>query len=205
MPENLTQNEVDSHTDPSVAKQYDNKTPKVEQITDFFKLVDGNKISMLNTYRDGVGMVGRSMAVSKRSGPDILYLANGHSQKMKDLASNKEVQITFQDGKTQDWISVSGTATTVSNSDPRIKEIYVSMIKAWFGDLGDGKHDGGPDDPRMTLIEVKSKYVSYYKKEVGTLGMMKEVGLATVTGKVADTGVLRELQEADLEKARTMS
>jgi hypothetical protein len=57
----------------------------------------------------------------------------------------------------------------------------------------------------MTLIEVKAKFVTYYKTEVGTLGMMKEVGVAAVTGKVANTGVLRELQEADLEKARTMS
>jgi general stress protein 26 len=145
------------------------------------------------------------MAVSKRSGPDILYLANAHSQKMKDLDSNKEVNITFHDSKTQDWISISGTATTISNTDQRIKELHNAGIKAWFGDLGDGKHDGGPDDPRMTLIEVKSKFVVYYKTSVGTLGMMKEVGGAMITGKVANTGVLRELKEADLEKARTMS
>lgn len=151
------------------------------------------------------GPIGRSMAVSKRSGPDILYLANKHSQKIKDLDANKEVNITFHDSKTQDWISITGTATTVSNSDPRIKEIYSTGIKAWFGDLGDGKHDGGPEDPRMTLIEVKSKYAVYYKTTVGTLGMMKEVGGAVLTGKVANTGVLRELKETDLEKARTMS
>jgi len=145
------------------------------------------------------------MAVSKRSGPDILYLANAHSQKMKDLDSNKEVQITFQNTKTQDWISISGTASTISNSDPGIKELHSSAVKAWFGDLGDGKHDGGPDDPRMTLIEVKSKFATYYKTSVGTMGFMKEVGVAAVTGKVAETGVLRELQEVDLQKAREMS
>jgi hypothetical protein len=55
MPENLTQGEVNSQTDPSVAKQYDNDTPKEEQIQDLFKLIDGNKVSMLNTYRNGVG------------------------------------------------------------------------------------------------------------------------------------------------------
>ncbi len=145
------------------------------------------------------------MAVSKRSGPDILYLANAHSQKFKDLSQNDEVQITFQDTSTQDWISISGTATVQSNTDPRIKELWSKQIKVWFGDLGDGKHDGGPEDPRMTLIEVRAKYVAYYKMQVGTLGFMKEAGVAAVTGKVAQTGLLRELGEADLEKARSMS
>jgi general stress protein 26 len=144
------------------------------------------------------------MAVSKRSGLDILFLSNGHSKKFSDLEQNKEVQVTFQDSKTQDWISISGTATTVSNTDPRIKEIYSTPIKAWFGDLGDGKHDGSADDPRMTLIEVKAKYVVYYLTQVGLLGYMKEVGVATMTGKIANTGVIRELNEQDIELARRM-
>lgn len=55
MPEDLKHSEVNSQTDPSVAKQYDTETPKDQQIEEFFKLVDGNKVSMLNTYRNGVG------------------------------------------------------------------------------------------------------------------------------------------------------
>jgi general stress protein 26 len=144
------------------------------------------------------------MAIAKRNGPDFLFLANKHSQKFSDLDSNKEVQITFQDSSNQDWVSVSGTATTVSNSDPRIKELWSNSVKAWFGDLGDGKHDGSADDPRVSLIEVKAKYITYWLHQVGALGFVKEVGVAAVTGKVADTGVLRELKENDLEQARKL-
>lgn len=142
------------------------------------------------------------MAIAKRTGPDFLFLANNHSQKISDLSSNKEVQIVFQDSKTQDWISVTGTATTTSNSDSRIKDVWSNGVKAWFGDLGDGKHDGSPNDPRMTLIEVKAKYVTYWLHQVGALGFAKEVVGAAITGKVANTGVIRELNEAELEKAR---
>jgi len=144
------------------------------------------------------------MAVGKRSGLDILFLANAHSRKFSDISQNPEVQVTFQDSKTQDWISISGTVTTTSNTDPRIKDIWSHGVKAWFGDLGDGKHDGGPDDPRVSLIEVKAKYVVYYLTKVGLLGYVKEVGGAALTGKVADTGVLRELDEKDIEQARRM-
>lgn len=158
MPESL-KSEVTKEQDPSVTKQFDSKTPKDEQWKDLYDLVDEKKISILSTYRKGTGPVGRSMAVAKRHGPDFLYLANAHSRKFDDLALNKEVQITFQDSKTQDWVSISGEATTTSNEDPRIKEFYTSTISAWFGDLGDGVHDGTWKDPRMTLIEVKPKYM----------------------------------------------
>jgi general stress protein 26 len=133
-----------------------------------------------------------------------MFLANKHSKKFSDLDANKEVQITFQDSSNQDWVSISGTATTTSNSDPRIKELWSNGTKAWFGDLGDGKHDGSADDPRMTLIEVKAKYITYWMHQVGALGFMKEVGVAAVTGQVANTGATRELKEAAIEQARKM-
>jgi general stress protein 26 len=149
------------------------------------------------------GPVGRSMAIAKRTGPDFLFLGNRHSKKFSDLEKNKEVQITFQNSKDQSWISVTGTAVTSSNSDSRIKDVWSQGTRAWFGDLGDGTHTGGPEDPRMTLIEVKSKYVSYYATDVSMLGMAKEVIGAAVTGGVANTGKLRELNEQDLERARS--
>lgn len=55
MPEQLKSHEVESKTDPSVAKQYDTETDKVTQIKDFFSLADDKKIGILNTYRNGVG------------------------------------------------------------------------------------------------------------------------------------------------------
>ena len=81
MPEALKASEVNSQTDPTVAKQYDNETPKDQAFKEFYELVDKEKIGMLNTYRNTVGPVGRSMALAKRDGPDFLFLANYHSQK----------------------------------------------------------------------------------------------------------------------------
>jgi hypothetical protein len=40
---------------------------------------------------------------------------------------------------------------------------------------------------------------------VGTLGFVKEVGVAAVTRQVANTGVQRQLLESDLEQARRES
>ena len=202
MPEPLTREEIDSKTDPSVSKQWDDKTSKEEQVQDLYKIVDGLKAGLLTTIRPGIGPVSRSMAVAKRKGPDFLFLANNHSNKFKDLEHSKQVQVTFQNSSTQDWVSVTGEATTLSNEDPRIKELFNPGVSAWFGNLGDGVHTGKADDPRVTLIEVTAKYISYWKATVGTLGFLKEVGVAAMTGKVADTGLLRQLVEEDIELAR---
>ncbi len=202
MPEALKQSEVDSGTDPSVAKQYDTTTPKDEQWKDLYNIIDGKNISMLSTYRNGVGPVGRSMAVGKRAGPDILYLANKNSKKFGDIKENPEVQVTINDPKTQDWVSISGTVQTTANDDPRIKDIYTPAIAAWFGDLKDGTHDGTYKDPRMAIIEVKAKYIVYWKKEVSSLGFLKEVGVAATMGSVAQTGSHREFSQEEIEKER---
>ena len=62
-----------------------------------------------------------------------------------------------------------------------------------------GVHTGKAEDPRVTLIEFVPKYVVYWKHTVSTAGFVKEIGMAAATGKVATTGLLRELTEQDLE------
>jgi len=215
MPESLTKSEITSQTDPSVAKQYDTTSPLSQKLSDLYAITDALKIGLLGTIRPNLipnsssspsGPVSRSMAVAKRQGPDFLFLANTHSKKFTDLAHNPTVSLTFQNSSTQDWVSIAGTATKASgdSTDPRIKEIYKPGVNAWFGDLGDGVHTGGPEDPRMAIIEVKAQYVTYWKSEVSSVGYVKEVVVAAVTGKVANTGVLRELGEKELEEARRM-
>ncbi|KAI4254277.1 MAG: hypothetical protein LQ352_003193 [Teloschistes flavicans] len=198
----LTEEEVNSKTDPSVSKQWDETTPKEEQFKELYKIIDGLKGSLFTTIRPGVGPVSRSMAVAKRVGPDILYLANIHSQKFQDMEKDKTVQVTFQNSTSQDWVSISGTAVTTDNADPRIKQVYSKGVNAWFGDLGDGVHTGMPEDPRMALIEVKAEYITFWKSTSSLPGFIKEVAQASMTGQVADTGVNRQLFDKDIQAAR---
>ncbi len=204
MPEKLTAEDIKSETDPSVSKQWDDETPLDQQFQDFYNIVDKLKVGLLTTMRPNVGPVARSMGIAKRVGPDFLFLANKHSQKFQDIENSNQAQITFQDSSTQNWVSVTGTITTAANDDPRIKELYSPAIKAWFGDLGDGVHNGTADDPRMALIEVKTSYIAYWMSQVTSLGFIKEVAGAALTGGVANTGAQRHLLEKDIAKKREM-
>ena len=96
------------------------------------------------------------MAVAKRTGPDFLFISNGNSKKFEDLEKAKTVTLSFMNNSSSDWISITGEAVTTSGDDPRLKEVYSKQVSAWFGDLGDGVHTGGPEDPRMKLIEVQA-------------------------------------------------
>ncbi|KAL8790184.1 MAG: hypothetical protein Q9213_000715 [Squamulea squamosa] len=198
----LTQEEVDSKIDPSVSTQWDETTPKDEQWKELYKIVDGLKGGLLTTIRPGIGPTSRAMAVAKRVGPDFLFLANKHSEKFSDLEHDKTAQVTFQESSSMNWVSVSGEAVTISNDDPRIKKIYSKGVNAWFGDLGDGVHTGMPDDPRMTLIEVKANYITYWKSTSSFPGFIKEVAQASLTGQVADTGVNRRLTDKEIQAER---
>jgi general stress protein 26 len=202
MPEPVKHDAFKAKDDPSVAKQFDTSSPAPTKFEDFYKIVDSNKIVLLGTYRQGTGPVSRSMAIARRDGPDFLFLANANSQKFADLDQNKEANLTFSDSS-MNWYSVTGEATTASNSDPRIKEVWNRGAAAWFGDLGDGKHDGTADDPRMALIEVRAKYITYYKAEAGAFGYLKEVVGANITGGVAKTGTLREMKGSELDEERS--
>jgi len=202
MPESLQKQEVEKGIDPTVNKQFDDKTSTDQKFEDFYAIADKLKIGLMGTLRNEIGPVARSMAVAKRSGPDFLFLSNKDSQKFDDIEKNKVCNIYFQNSTTQDWISITGEAVTSSNDDPRIKEVYSKPVSAWFGDLGDGVHTGGPEDPRMKLIEVQAKYISYWKHDVSLLGYAGEVATATLTGKVANTGTLRHMKEDEIKHAR---
>lgn len=39
-------------------------------------------------------------------------------------------------------------------------KLFNPMTKAWFGDLGDGVHDGTAKDPRVSVMSVKPTEVS---------------------------------------------
>jgi hypothetical protein len=74
-----------------------------------------------------------------------------------------------------------------------------------LGDLGDGTHDGGPDDPRIGLIKVKSTTAQYAVSRKNILTSAVEIAKGVVTGEVPQTSKMRYLSESELEKVRSGS
>ena len=72
-----------------------------------------------------------------------------------------------------------------------------------MGDLGDGKHDGGPNDPRIGVIKVEAKTATYALVRKSAVSRAAEIAQGVITGKAATVNKLRELSEQEIETWRS--
>lgn len=100
-----------------------------------------------------------------------------------------------------EWASISGTASVITDRS-LVKKHYNPHLKAWLGDLGDGVHDGGENDPRLGIIRVKMITAHYCFSSTNFLGKMAQIAQGAVTGKPAAVNKLREISEAEVKEWR---
>lgn len=129
-------------------------------------------------------------------GVDLIFHTNTESGKTDDIASDQHVNIAFLNNSGE-WASVSGTASVITDRSV-VKKYYSTAVKAWLGDLGDGTHNGGPEDPRVGIIRVQAKSATYSISRKNALKKAVEVAQGTVTGSVPSINKIRELSEKDI-------
>ena len=98
-----------------------------------------------------------------------------------------------------EWASVSGTAVIITDRDV-VRKYYSPALKAWLGDLGDGKHDGGPEDPRIGVIKVTAKTATYAITSSTFITRGLEIAKGMVTGESPKVNKLREITEEELKE-----
>ena len=76
-----------------------------------------------------------------------------------------------------------------------MKKFYSPALKAWIGDLGDGKHDGDLDDPRICVIRVKAVTAQYAISKRSVVGAFVELAKGVTTGEAPNVNRLRQLRE----------
>jgi general stress protein 26 len=128
---------------------------------------------------------------------DLVFHANAHSSKASDLAAHADVNLGFLTSAGE-WASVSGPARVVTDRE-EIRSYYSPLLKAWLGDLKDGKHDGGPEDPRICLIKVRAVAAQYAVSRKGLFGTTIELARGVKDGEVPSVNKLRILSQEDIE------
>ncbi|KAI8388150.1 putative BLI-3 blue-light-inducible Bli-3 protein [Radiomyces spectabilis] len=193
------------HGDPVHEKNLDLSTSTEKKIEDLYKLIEGIKICMMTTRCAKTGrLVSRAMAprTPKKDQPaDLWFFANNTTHKFDELQEDPNVNLAFFSQSTFEWVSVSGTAEVV-NDRAKVKELYAPDIKAWFADMGDGVHDGGPTDPRISLIFVKADTVHYSMKDTFGPVQVWNIAKGMVTGEAPKVSAERDLNAEELRDAR---
>ncbi|KAJ3037926.1 hypothetical protein HDV00_001205 [Rhizophlyctis rosea] len=176
-----------------------------QQITDLLKLIDGIQTCMMTTRRPDGQLVSRAMQTrSRQNAVDLWFVTNNQTHKMEELQFDPHVNLSFYKDGTREWVSISGVAK-LSNDTTKIRDLWDEDLRAWFGDLGDGIHTGGPEDPRITLIFVEVETAHYYLQNKSTPTVIYEIVKGTVTGSVPKVGPTRELHADALDAARKLA
>ena len=172
-----------------------------KKLDDLYDLIEGIEIAMFTTRRADGRLVSRPMATQTQAdGADLWFVTDVESHKLDELAFDPNVNLAYYRDGSREWVSVSGTAT-VTQDRRLIHELYQKDWKAWFGDQG-GARDGGPDDPRLALIQVEVDSVIYLKVDKPKPVVLFEVAKGMMTGTPPDVGTQREVSGPEMRRER---
>ncbi|KAI0520740.1 bli-3 [Xylaria bambusicola] len=190
--------------DPYTQANKDTSITTQDKVDALTKFVKSCKFGMMTTRDQASGkLVSRCMAIAaeENNGIDYLFFTNTESHKTDELKSDPHVNLAFLDSSGQ-WASVAGT-TSIETDRSVIKKYYSPTLKAWMGDLGDGKHDGSENDPRIGVIRVKMTTATYAITDRTILGRVAEVAKGMVTGEQANVNNIREVTEEEVRAQRS--
>jgi general stress protein 26 len=168
-----------------------------KKLEELDKLIEGIETAMFTTRRHDGHLVSRPMATQKRiNEADLWFVTDAETNKLDELLMDPHVCCSYYNMKSREWVSVSGVAR-ITRDRKQIHKLYQPDWKAWFGDEG-GNKDGGPDDPRLTLIFVEADSVVYMKNDKPRPVILWEVLKGMVTGSKPDIGETRHIGGGEL-------
>jgi general stress protein 26 len=171
--------------------------PTEKKLEQLYELIDGIEIAMLTSRRPDGSLVSRPMQTqARRAGTDLWFMTSVDSGKIDELIADPQVNLGYYKDGSREYVSVSGRAR-VTQDKALIHQLYKPDWKAWLGDEG-GARNGGPDDPRIALIEVEADSAHYLKATKPRLLTLFSVAKAVVTGDPPKAGDMGKLNRRDL-------
>ena len=169
-----------------------------KKLDELYELIEGIEIAMLTTIEADGTLTSRPMATQKRrDGVDLWFMTSTETHKADALRRHPQVNIAYYNNKSREWVSVSGIAT-LSSDRALIHQVYQKDWKAYLGDEG-GERDGGPDDPRILLIEIEAQEATYMKSNTPRVIALFKVMKAMATGGRVELGDVRHVDAPEFE------
>lgn len=183
-----------------VDENRDDKVSTEKKLDDLYDLIKDISVAMMTTRRPDGDLVSRPMHTQKQhlDEADLWFVTSDETHKLDELESDPHVNLAYVHDHGSDWVSVSGTAR-LSKDRKLIERVYSKTWRAWFGDEGD-ERDGGPGDPRITLILVDAHSAVYLKQTQAKPMVLFQVAKGAVTGEPPKAGDLRHVSSSELQQ-----
>jgi general stress protein 26 len=134
------------------------------------------------------------MATQKRAdGADLWFVTLEGAQKLRDIAADPHINLSYYKDRTREWVSVSGIAS-VTRDRQKIRELYAADWQAWFPKEGDPRH-GTADDPRMVLIGVDVHAAAFLEVNKPQPVVLYEVVKGFLTGSTPELGEVHRIEK----------
>jgi general stress protein 26 len=119
-----------------------------------WEIVKDCRFAMLTTVEQDGTLRARPMTtVQKEFGGTLWFIAPAESDAVTAVAVNEQVNVAYADTDKADFVSVSGTASVVSNI--AIKEkLWSPMAQAWFPQ--------GPSSPDVVVLKIDATQAEYW-------------------------------------------
>jgi general stress protein 26 len=164
------------------------------ELEKFYDLIDEIKVAMMTTRRPDGHLESRAMANQKRAdGADLWFVTADGTSKLRDIAGDPHVNLSYFNPGSYEWVSASGLAK-VSRDRSKIAELYEPDWKGWFGQEGDSRH-GTADDPRIVLIGVDVHAAVFLEVNKPKPVVLFELAKGWLTGEKVEPGETHELHE----------
>ncbi|KAL9937687.1 hypothetical protein V8E36_003232 [Tilletia maclaganii] len=190
-------------TDPTVSKAKGNAASlspqqKLETAVEIIK--DINTAMLTSRTPDGK-LASRAMQPTHIDslGTRITFWSNIESGKHDDIESDPNVNISFLDPKSGDWVSVAGKANIDRNGESK-KKHWSKAVSAWFNKRNE-REDGTHEDPRAVLLHVIPDEIRAFHAH-GKLKFLAETAKAAVSGDATAGGQLISITSDELALAR---
>jgi general stress protein 26 len=140
-----------------------------------WELIKDIKIALMVTGNRGGRLHGRPMAaMNKEFDGDLWFASRDDAPKLDEIEDNTNVLLAYSEPKTQNYVSVSGTARIVR--DPAtVRTLWSEPMRVWF--------PKGPDDPQIALIRVSVESAEYWDAPSSTFVYAFGYAKARLTGE----------------------
>ena len=129
----------------------DTSTPEIRE--KLWSMMKGIGFAMLTT-EDAGNLRARPMAASQAGFDGTLwFFTKASSHKVREVGSEEHVGVTYADSGQQNYVSLSGTATLVTDK-PSIEAHWSEWARTWF--------PKGVSDPDIALLKVTVTAAEYW-------------------------------------------
>ena len=127
-----------------------------EKIEKLRERIQDIKVAMLTTVDEDGKLHSRPMATEQVASDGTLwFFTRADSPKIKELAHDERVNVSYSDPDDDTYVSIAGRARVVRDRE-RAAELWSPLYKAWFPQ--------GLDDPELALVNVRIEQAQYWDR-----------------------------------------